>query len=34
MALLDSWKTFGLGWARRLAAIPAQGAHHWPTDSA
>jgi hypothetical protein len=30
MAGLDTWKTFGLGWARRLAAIPAQGAHHWP----
>jgi lysozyme family protein len=30
MANLDAWKTYGLGWARRLAAVPAQGAHHWP----
>jgi hypothetical protein len=30
MASLDGWKNYGLRWARRLAAIPAQGAHHWP----
>jgi lysozyme family protein len=24
------WSEFGRGWARRLAAIPPQGAHHWP----
>jgi lysozyme family protein len=30
MVGLSGWSTYGLGWARRLAAIPAQGAHHWP----
>ena len=30
MASLADWKNFGLGWARRLASIPAQGGHHWP----
>jgi hypothetical protein len=25
------WKTFGLGWARRLAKLPLQAGHHWPT---
>ena len=30
MAGLSTWSNFGLGWSRRLAAIPAQGAHHWP----
>jgi lysozyme family protein len=33
MAQLDAWKTFRLGRGRRLAAIPAQGAHDWRTDS-
>jgi lysozyme family protein len=30
MAGLDTWRTFGLGWARRLAAVPLQAGHHWP----
>jgi lysozyme family protein len=30
MAGLSGWSTYGLGWARQLAAIPAQGVHHWP----
>jgi len=32
MAGLSGWSAYGLGWARRLAAIPAQGAHHWPAE--
>jgi lysozyme family protein len=30
MAGLDTWKTFGLGWSRRLAKVPLQAGHHWP----
>jgi len=32
MAKLSTWDTFGLGWSRRLAAIPHQAAHYWPAS--
>jgi lysozyme family protein len=34
MAGLSTWKTFGLGWSRRLAKLPLQAGHHWPSDAA
>jgi lysozyme family protein len=34
MAGLSTWQTFGRGWSRRLAKIPLQAAHHWPTATA
>jgi lysozyme family protein len=30
MAGLSTWTTFGLGWSRRLARLPAQAAQTWP----
>jgi lysozyme family protein len=30
MAGLDTWKSFGMGWSRRLASLPLQAAHYWP----
>jgi lysozyme family protein len=34
MAGLSTWQTFGRGWSRRLAKVPLQAAHHWPTATA
>src|SRR5215469_6845310 len=31
MAGLDGWKNYGLGWSRRLALVPLQSGHHWPS---
>jgi lysozyme family protein len=33
MAGLDTWKTFGLGWSRRLAKVALQAGHHWPATT-
>lgn len=30
MAQLTTWATFGLGWSRRLAAVPLQASLYWP----
>jgi lysozyme family protein len=34
MGGLDTWKTFGLGWSRRLARLPAQAVLTWPAAPA
>jgi lysozyme family protein len=34
MAGLETWRTFGLGWSRRLASVPFEAAHHWPREEA
>lgn len=30
MAGISTWRTFGLGWSRRLAKVPMEAASNWP----